>query len=133
MTLLPQPQESPAVGCFEFYGLVIEVQSTSPTLVEEVRRDFAYFSASPGREPVRIQVHLAPPPYEGLPVIPAAFFTPRNVCFRDKHVTYIDYFGRGLAVFDRREKRCTVYGTDEDLVHEIVYLFILSTVAKFPR
>jgi hypothetical protein len=131
MALLPQPQESPAAGCFDFYGLAIEVRSTSATLVEEVRRDFAYFHASPGREPVRIQVHFVPPPYEGLPVIPAAFFTPRNVCFRAEHVTYIDYFGRGLAVFDRREKRCAVYGTDEDLVHEIVYLFILSTVGQY--
>lgn len=131
MPLLSPPVEVLSTECFNFYGLAIEVRSASTVLVEEVRRDFAYFRASPGREPVQIQAHFAPPPYEGLPAIPAAFFTPRNVCFRDKQVTYIDYFGQGLAVFDRREKRCVVYGTDQDLVHEIVYLFILSTVGQY--
>jgi len=56
---------------------------------------------------------------------------PRNVCFRNKKITYIDYFGQGLAVFDREGKQCVVYGTDPDLVHEIVYLFILSTVGQY--
>jgi hypothetical protein len=131
MALLSLPEESVVTECFNVYGLAIEVRSASASLVEEVRRDFAYFCAPPGGEPVRIEVYGIPPPYEELPPLPAAFFTPRNVCFRGKQATYIDYFGRGLAVFDRAEKLCVVYGTDHDLVHEIVYLFILSTVGQY--
>ena len=131
MVLSPEPEELLVTEGFNFYGLAIEVQSASASLVEEIRRDFAYFRAPTGGEPVHIHVHFAPPPYARLPALPAAFFTPRNVCFRDKQATYIDYFGQGLAVFDRRAKRCTVYGTDEDLVHEIVYLFMLSTIGQY--
>ncbi|MBI3769063.1 MAG: hypothetical protein HY271_11310 [Deltaproteobacteria bacterium] len=117
---------------FDFYGVGIEVGSTSPELVEEVRRDFAYFHrpASNPSDGVCIEVRLASPPYDTLPPLRASVFTPRNVCFRDTHVTYIDYFGQALAVFERATKRCVVYGTDPDLLHEIVYLFILSTVGQ---
>ena len=129
--MLSQPEESFVTGCFNFYGLTIAVRSASASLVEEVRRDFAYFRAPLREESVRIEVCCGPPPYEELPPVPAAFFTPRNVCFRSQQITYIDYFGQGLAVFNRKEKHCAVYGTDHDLMHEIVYLFILSTVGQY--
>jgi hypothetical protein len=117
--------------CFDFYGLKIEVSSTSAEVVEEVRRDFAYFSVPSAQGRVRVEVHVSPPPYAELPPLAASFITARNVCFRSKTLTYIDYFGGGLAVFDRRENSCTVYGTDQDRLHEIIYLFILSTVGQY--
>jgi hypothetical protein len=123
--------EALSIERFDFYGLAVEVQSASATLVEEVRRDFAYFHVPAGEAQVRIQIQDALPPYAELPSVPASLITPRNVCFRDRHITYIDYFGRGLVVFDRTAKRCTVYGTDHDLLHEIVYLFLLSTVGQY--
>jgi len=131
MALLSLPGVALVTECFNVYGLAIELRSASASLVEEVRRDFAYFRAPLGEQPVRIEVHCVPPPYEELPPVPASFFTPRNACFRNKQVSYIDYFGQGLAVFKRQEKHCVVYGTDPDLVHEIVYLFILSTVGQY--
>ena len=116
---------------FDFYGLTIEVSSSYADLVEYVRRDFAYFHVSRGEGQIQVQMHLATPPYEELPPLSASFITPRNVCFQNKKITYIDYFGRGLTVFDRHKKRCVIYGTDPDLVHEIAYLFILSTVGEY--
>src|SRR5438552_3828091 len=117
--------------CFDFYGLTIEVSSSSSDLVSEVRRDFAYFRVLARRGQTRVQVCVTPPPYADLPPLPASFITPRNVCFQNERITYIDYFGRGLAIFNREEKHCTVYGTDPNLLREIVYLFILSTVGQY--
>jgi hypothetical protein len=117
---------------FAFYGLTICVDSPSADLLEGVRRDFAYFRTPPsavGGE-FRIHAHAAPPLYAELPSLPAAFFTPRNVCFRNGDVTYIDYFGEALAVFDRRRRCCTIHAVDPDLLHEIVYLLVLSTVGE---
>ena len=116
---------------FQFYGCGVEVSSREPALVEEVRRDFLYFQQDAAQPRLRIEMRLAPPPYSELPAVPAAFFTPRNVCFRHRQTMYIDYFGRALAIFNRLEGRCLVYGTDHDLVHEVVYLFILSTVGQY--
>src|SRR5579864_6028614 len=114
-----------------FYGLIIEVSSSSAEVVEHVRRDFAYFGADKATSRIQIEICVAPPPYESLPALPASFLTPRNVVYHHKRTSYIDYFGRGLAVYDREKQRCRVYGTDHDLVREIVYLFILSTVGQY--
>ena len=116
---------------FDFYGLTIEVSSSSAGVVDEVRRDFAYFRVPAGQGQVRVEMRLTPPPYAELPSLPASIFTPRNVCFQNSKQTYIDYFGQGLAVFDRQERRCVIYGSDTDLVHEIAYLFMLSTTGQY--
>lgn len=117
---------------FDFYGLVVEVESVADALIREVSRDFSYFarpdvSAGPG---FRIALEVGEPGYAGLPPVPAAFLTPRNVCFRAGPLTYIDYFGRALAVFDRRAGSCVVRGPDPELLHEITYLLLLSTVGQ---
>ena len=117
--------------CFNFYGLAINVNSDSPDLVEEVRRHFAYFTAAPRNARVKIELRLTAPPYSELPSLPAAFFTPRNICFKNGEISYLDYFGEGLAVYDRKQQQCIVYGTKHDLLHEIAYLFILSTVGQY--
>ena len=116
---------------FDFYGFTIRVSSDTAGLVEEIRRHFGYFSAPGGTEEIHLEMRFAPAPYGQLPALPAAFITPRNVCFQQAGVSYIDYFGRGLAIYDRHEKHCVVYGTEHDLVHEIAYLFVLSTVGEY--
>ena len=116
---------------FDFLGLRIEVESACSELVEETQRDFSYFRAPDGPVEVHIELHRSPPPFKGLPAIPASFSTPRNICFLDNDTSYIDYFGRGLTIYNRKQARCAVYGEDHDLVHEIAYLFILSTVGKW--
>jgi hypothetical protein len=116
---------------FSFYGFALEVSSPSANLVEQVRRDFLHFHTSPQKH-VDMRLHLIPEPprYDELPSVPATVFTPRNVSFRNGQVTYIDYFGRALSIFNRSAGECTVQGTDEDLLHEIAYLFFLSTVGE---
>jgi len=118
---------------FDFYGLAVEVAAADASLVEEARRDFAYFQRSgvQAQPAARIELRCMPPPYDELPAMPAAFFTPRNVCFRQGNYTYIDYFGAALAVYDRSARTCVVYGTDHDLLHEITYLYLLSTVGEY--
>jgi hypothetical protein len=133
MLALPRLEEHAAIERFNFYGCTIDVGSACADLVEELRRDFAYFkvSANTGSAQGHVQMHLAPPPYEALPAVPASVVTPRNVCFRDGPITYIDYFGQALAVFERESSHCAVYAADVDLLHEIAYLFILSTVGRY--
>ena len=115
---------------FEFYGYGIEVSSREANLVAEVRRDFRYFRRPAAECQLRIEMRFEEPPYAELPSVPAAFLTPRNVCYRRGETMYVDYFGRALAIVDRAAGRCLVYSTDDHLIHEAVYLFILSTVGQ---
>jgi hypothetical protein len=117
---------------FEFYGLGVDVISHSADLVEQVRRDFVYFHRerrSAGKV-FSLRLQLEPPSFASLPALPAAFLTPRNVCFRDATRTYIDYFGQALGIFERGAQTYGVSGTDAELLHEIAYLFLLSTVGE---
>jgi hypothetical protein len=125
------PESKSMTEYFNFYGLTIAVSSSSTDLVEEVRRDFTYFSVPSGDGQVRVDMRLTAPPYAELPPLPASIITPRNICFQNAKITYIDYFGEGLAMFDRKERHCVIYGTEPDLVHEIAYLFILSTAGQY--
>lgn len=116
---------------FHFYGTTLEVTSPVAELVDQVRRDFLYFHVPPReRVDARVQLLREPPSYDDLPPVPATVITPRNVCFRDGTKTYIDYFGRALAVRDRRSRELVVRSTDDHLLHEIAYLFFLSTVGE---
>lgn len=122
---------------FDFYGLVVEVTGSDDAVVEEVRRDFSFFERPEGHstdpEPedrVVIRMNLEAPRYEGLPAVPATVLTPRNVSFLDGRTSYIDYFGRGLVVYKRGERLCEAYSADRDLLREIIYLFLLSTVGQ---
>jgi hypothetical protein len=116
---------------FSFYGFALEVTSPAAHLVEQVRRDFLHFHTTPQeRVDMRLRLLPEPPSYDKLPTVPATVITPRNVCFRDGPVSYIDYFGRALSVFNRGAGECTVQCTDDDLLHEIAYLFFLSTVGE---
>lgn len=116
---------------FHFYGFTIEVASPDAELVDQVRRDFLHFRV-PAAERVDMRVRLLEeaPSYDDLPAVPASIITPRNVCFRDGETTYIDYFGRALGVFDRRAAEYVVRSADRNLLHEIAYLFFLSTVGE---
>jgi hypothetical protein len=118
---------------FTFYGMTIVVRSSSPAIVEEIRRDFSYFHAPTGEAQVEVRAHLNTPPYAELPPAPAFRFTLRSVCFLLGERVYIDYFGQGLAIFDRRAQRCEVYSNEPDRLHEIVYLFMLSIVGQHLR
>lgn len=115
---------------FDFHGLTVRVDSPASSLFEEVRRDFAYFERPLRPAKLTIELHLAPAPYDRLPALTASLISPRNVSYRNGTRKYLDYFGRGLAIVDTAESRCTIYGEDADLVHEIAYLFLLSTIGE---
>jgi hypothetical protein len=76
-------------------------------------------------------VYQEPPPYDRLPAVPASVLTPRNISFRDGDVSYVDYFGRGMAIVNERHGTCDIYATAFDLAREIAYLFLLSTVGQY--
>lgn len=106
---------------------------TSPSgqLIDHVRRDYSHFQASEVQGGgIEVEASLEAPDYASLPDIPAAFVTPRNVVYRHGNLSYLDYFGRGLAVRDRRTNRYRVCAADPDLLREIVYLLILSRAGR---
>jgi hypothetical protein len=129
---IPPLMREPETGLahFEAYGLRYSVGGDWPELVEDVRLDFAWFERPTALEgpTLRIEVTRGAPELDRFGDIPAAFVTTRNVVYQDGDRTIVDYFGRALAVFDRRRNHLLVQGEERHLVHEAVYLFVLSRI-----
>ena len=116
-----------------FHGATATVESADAELRRRVADDFAAFAAAapaPGREHLTIRAHREPPDYDALPPLAATVHTPRNVCYSWGERTYIDYFGRALALWDRATRTLEAWCEDLDLLHEVVYLTVLSRVSE---
>lgn len=115
---------------FCFFGFNVAVKAEDEALLEDLHRDFSYFRAPPGRP--RLLVELFPYRFPGpeLPPLKATLQTPRNLVFRGREESYLDYFGRALAIHRPQEGKFQVYCEDRDLAHEIAFLTILSRVGQ---
>ena len=112
-----------------FYGLGISVSGNWPQVISDLAQDFAWFKdgvAEPPRVVVTIERRL--PEFEAAGNRVASFVTPRNVVYHHGELTIIDYFGKALSLYDRRQERLVIQGEDRDLVHEAAYHFVLSRV-----
>jgi len=117
----------------EVHGLGVAVGGDWPEVVEQVRRDFAWFERpAPGTRSAAVEVTIErrPPDFDALGDGVASFVTPRNVVYQDGRHTIVDYFGRAVSIYDRDAGRLVVQGEDDHLVHEAVYHFLLSRIGE---
>jgi hypothetical protein len=98
--------------------------------LDNIRRDYSFFVDPVAASDVAIELFNEAPDYVKLPKFRASFYTPRNICYRQKDLSFIDYFGKGLTIIDHRQNHYTVYCVDAQLRHEIVFLTILSLVGQ---
>jgi len=116
---------------FDFYGLRLRLLSDDASVVEGIRREFSYFETAAVTPGVKIEVFDTDPPYDSLPDLKAAIYTPRNACFRGKDGTFIDYSGEALEIYDHKTRNCRIYSRNPDRRREISYLSILSIVGQY--
>ena len=95
--------------------------------------DFSYFVTEPpegGSAEYTIQTRQMEPRWNELPELTAQVQTPRNHCYTQGDLTYLDYSGKALGVYDRSKNHLDVYSSHVHMLHEIVYLSILSRVGE---
>lgn len=119
---------------FSFHGITLHVCCDDPEVARRVAGDFSYFrvdrETADGSGDFEIKAYRRAPSYEDLPALPATVHTARNICYSDGDITYIDYFGRALAIYDRRASLLVVESEHFHLLHEIVFLSVLSRVGE---
>ena len=115
---------------FNFFGFQVTVKGDSAEILEDVNRDFSYFSTGTSKANAQLELVSDPGPRELLPHVKAALHTPRNIVYRDGDVSYIDYFGRALTVSWDQDRQYRISCLDRDLAHEIAFLTILSRVGQ---
>lgn len=130
------PLEIPEPGgtvLLQFYGVLARVETDDAEVLRRVQMDFSYFQAEPGVEgeaAYTIDARRAEPDWDALPELTAQVQTPRNHCYTQGDLTYLDYHGSALGVYDRSRNHLEVVSESVDRLHEIVYLSILSRVGE---
>jgi hypothetical protein len=130
-------QSGSAAGDFElwldFHGVLARVLTDTLEVRDRVAKDFSYFVSDPpgsGDPAYTVRTRQTEPDWDALPELAARVQTPRNHCYTDGDLTYLDYFGSALAVYDRSRNYLTVESVDTHRLHEITYLSLLSRVGE---
>jgi hypothetical protein len=131
MPELATPPATTAAVQLEVCGLRVSIGGEWPEVCDAVRRDFAWFERPVGGPAeIEIRVERREPDFAAFGDLVSSFVTPRNVVYQQGTRTVIDYFGRALSILERDRNLLTVQGTDTHLVHEAVYLFLLSRIGE---
>jgi len=124
--------DSMSEAYLNFYGCVVKVVSLDQKCVENAHRDFSYFFCpqSP-KEPLSVTIRLhreAPPrtPAQAKRVLQ----TKEGICYEYERIRYVDYSGKALARYDFRSEEGEAFSLDDNLLHEISYVMILSRVGE---
>jgi len=121
---------------FDFHGVVVRVICDDAEILDRVLEDFRYFFRSEGAVPDQDPCHLLiqafrrAPDYAALPPIRATIYSPRNICYSQGDITYIDYFGGALSIYNRRQNSLEIFSDRLHLLHEVIFLTILSRVGE---
>lgn len=119
---------------FDFHGVIVLVTCSDGEILDRVEEDFSYFSIGEDRGVgenachITIQAHRRSFDYNGLPPIRATIHSPRNICYTAGDITYIDYFGKALSIYHRSQNTLEIYSDRLHLLHEIIFLTVLSRV-----
>jgi len=115
---------------FNFYDVGVHVESSEEEFQRAVDHDFSYFLGSAARPFLRLTYTRSRPDYDELPELTCSFATPRNICYSNERFIYIDYFGKGLNIYDQQANHSRIITEDPELAHEIAYLTILSRTSE---
>jgi hypothetical protein len=117
---------------FDVYQYRFTIRSSFAAPLGHLRQDFEYFAAaSPTPDSVLIELFDADPPFDQIPGVDAAVYTPRNIVYRSGARRYVDYHGRALAIQDEASRSLQLYSRDANLLYEATYLYLLSQIGQY--
>jgi len=113
---------------FSFYNVNILIKSSSENIIGDIQRDFSFFKSKKSEGQITLTTYNSIPPYNTLPAIQSSYISPRNICYFHQGIKYIEYSGKALVVYDKHNYKCDIYSPNHSLLHEIIYMTILSLV-----
>lgn len=114
----------------DIYGCTVAITGNARSTLNNLANDFRFFATEHAATPIRMEVLAEDPPYADVPEGVASTYTPRNVSFTFGGCTYIDYGGKALATWDRKQGLFRIWTRDEDIRYEASFLFLLSRTGE---
>lgn len=116
---------------FNIYGSTIRVQSKHLEALAVLRLEFRYFICSDiSRTDFLLTLHPFAAPAGLLPELVARRISQNSLTYDEGSRRWNDYFGKALSVYDYDSREGLIYCADQDLLHEIAYLMVLSLTGK---
>ena len=114
----------------DFYGFVVKINADESLLIS-LKIDYSFFLGKECAPDLCINAFLEPPDYKNMPPIPSSFITPRNIVFKQRNVSYIDYFGKALSssILINRLISETVYILSDFTVDSISTFFLSDNLS----
>ncbi len=117
-----------------FYQVNVQVESGDGKIIEELRRDFSFFSKNGKKEDhhvdLVIHAHLSAPSYDNLPPMQASYISPKKSCYYSNGLKYVDYAGKALVIYSKKKSTCDIYTDNFQLLHDICYMVILALASE---
>jgi len=115
----------------DIYGSTIRVQSAKAQSLEILKKEFLQFISPLSTRPrFLLTLHPTAAPSAALPNLVASRISQNSLSYDEGPRRWNDYFGKALSCYDYEMQEGVVYSADEDLLHEIAYLMILSLTGK---
>jgi len=115
---------------FSFYGFGISIKCQDQQTLKNIHRDFSFFINDAITPQISFEIFNEAPNYSQYPPLKATHYSPRNICYRQGDLTFIDYFGHGLTIIDHSTNIYRIFSADAHLRHEIVFLTVLSLTGQ---
>jgi hypothetical protein len=119
------------LNIFNFY---VQISSTEKTVIQALEKDFAYFKKEMIDESelnLHINIIKDRPPLEKIPNIKPTFNRKKTLTFDYNQIRYNNYENKLLSILDFKSSKAELYSIDNNLLHEISYLLILSRSGKW--
>jgi hypothetical protein len=113
------------------YGSTIRVQSEKTQCLEILKKEFRYFLSESDTNPrYLLTLHHAAAPAGVMPKLIANRVSQNSLTYDEGPRRWNDYFGKALSCYDYEMQEGVLYAENEDVLHEIAYLMILSLTGK---
>ncbi|MEX0799025.1 MAG: hypothetical protein WD025_06255 [Bacteriovoracaceae bacterium] len=115
-----------------FYQFVIEISCGSQRVLELLKKDFAYFVSAPETPLLKIEAKIESDLSDKIPAgLLAKRQNIRAMSFEQGSVRYNDFYGKAVSIIDYSSNEMLVHAQDENILHEILYLAVLSRETKW--
>lgn len=114
-------------------GELTVVQSDWSAILDVLKKDFWSFlvTDAPANAARNVEIFIFQSKEKPtFPEIVSSFQTQNAITYDVGQKRYCDYYDQAYTVIDFEKNQAQVYGMDPEVIHEIVYLLILSRVGK---
>lgn len=116
-----------------FYSIGVVIVSPSVELISKLKVDFNYFEVDELIGTTHIfSLEIVKDEYQDkIPKNHIVTKQTENSLYYDVgDVRYNDYYGKALSIMDYQNEAAKIYYNDDDFIHELVYLIVLSRTGK---